>query len=280
MSTKKFALGILACGSLQACASVPKLPPDSQLPIKQILVYSVCDLRSAFLKLEEEKYTGFNAKKWFINVTITPKVNAERSIFAGTTGKSTTVPGKRYFNTYALGAAPGATANAKGHSDGSITYVLHSAALLDPVKYPLDCDQDFKAKSELTRGLDVKGWLLRAVRAGDEGIGEMSSIDKPTYTAQIYAKYNGGGSFTYSFPFGTAFAGASAVYDRDETLSITLTPDQTKKTIVVQTLPLGGVFGNPPPAVVTTVIGSDPASRLDDIQLEQSLRNLQVQINN
>jgi hypothetical protein len=120
---------------------------------------------------------------------------------------------------------------------------------------------------------------LRIVEAAGEGVGDLAKVDKPTYTAEIYVKYNGGGSFTYNFPFGTDFASASANFDRDEVLSIALTPDQTVQTVRVRMLPSGGVFGKKAPVTIVTVQGQNPESRLDAIQLEQSLRNLQLNTN-
>jgi len=277
MRFERLAGTLLFCLSTNGCANVPSLPPDSDMPIKEILLHSACELRSAFHELDARNYPGFDAKKWVIGISLTPKVNSEGTISVGTTGKSTTDTKKRFFNTFVLGAAPGAAANQKGHSDGSITYIIRSKALLDAANHPLNCGSKPATGTPLARHLQIQDWLVRSVAAGDSGIGGLTKIDKPTYTAEIYVKFNGSGSYTYNFPFGTAFAGASASYDKDEILSIALTPDQTPKVITVRTLPSGGVFGQPKANTVITVIGQEPSSRLDEIQLEQSLRNLQIQ---
>lgn len=269
---------LIVCIAATSCARVPSLPQDRDLPLKEILLYATCELRGAFKDLDNPSYKkSFDAKKWFIGISLTPKVNADATVGIGTTGKSTTVPGAKFFNTFVIGAAPGASVNSKGHSDASVTYTIRSSALLDEQEHPLACSNLPPTTAPLARNLQIHDWLVRSVGAASAGVGTLAKIDKPTYTAQIYTKFSGNGSYTYNFPFGTAFATASGNYDRDDTLLITLTPDQSTKAVVVTMLPSGGKW-NPRAMVVTTVIGQDPASRLDEIQLEQSLRNLQILI--
>lgn len=269
-----------ACAMSQGCTTIPDIPNDYSLPINEILRTSACELRTAFIDLSSDEYRSFGAANWLLAVTLTPKTNREVTAGVGLTGRNTSDAGRTYFNIWALGStgAPGAQFNLKGHRDSAVSYNIHSRDLLDPSRFPLHCNKSSPAYHALSEHLGVGEWLKRTIAAKDAALGSLAKIDKPTYSSQIYVKFTGNGSFTYTFPLGTNFASASGSYDLDETLSIALTPDPPKEVIRVQTLPSGGVFGVGKETVLLSRSNVDPQARLDQIQLEQTLRNLQVRI--
>jgi len=102
-------------------------------------------------------------------------------------------------------------------------------------------------------------------------VGQLASLDNPTFTSEIFVKFTGSGSFTYNFPLGTDFGSLSGSYDLDETLTIGLTADPTKSVLFVQTLPNGGNFQDRPPDQVVTVSRVDPQAKLDSLLYQQQV---------
>lgn len=270
-----------SCALLLAnCSTIPDLPDDFYLPIRQILLHATCELRKAFIDLNDPKYKSFGAPNWLVAVSLTPKADRQITAGAGLTGKSTIDPKRVYFNLWALGStgAPGAQIDVKGHREGYVSFSIHSRDLINEAKFPIYCEESTPAYHALSQNLGIKDWLVRNVQAKDYTVGALAKLDKPTFTSQIYVKYSGNGSFTYTFPLGTDFASLSGNYILDEQLSIALTPDPPPSTLSVRTLPPGGQFETRKPDIVVYPSSVDPQSRLDQIQLEQTLRNLQIRV--
>jgi hypothetical protein len=258
------------------CAIIPDVPSDTELPVREILITATCELRRAFIELDQKQYASFGAKNWLIAVAVTPKTDREVLASAGLTGKSTTDPKIPRFFTWS--AIPGAQVDAKGTRNASVTYNFHSKDLIDVKKFPLDCHPASPNYSVLTEHLSIRDWLIRTVTANQQSVGALAKLDKPTFSSEIFVKFSGNGGVTYNFPFGTNVASLTGNYDMDETLSIALSPDSSKEVIVVQTLPTGGNFGDRPPDHVPTLTTIDSQARLDAIQHQQaivdSLKNL------
>ncbi|MBR0867882.1 hypothetical protein ACFLEY_08565 [Bradyrhizobium sp. YCK136] len=227
------------------------------------------------MKLSEPQYASFKANKWLVAIKLSPKTDSEINGGVGSTGKSTTLSAARYFNNWALGSvgAPGGAVDAKGTRDVSITFKTSSKELISNPRNQLICPVDSPRAHVLTEHLGIGEWLVRLVEAKDTAMGSLAKLDSPTYSSQIFVKFSGNGSFTYTFPFGAAFGALSGSYDMDETLLITLSPDTTSSgTLVVQTLPVGGNFKDGPDRV-TVISRVNAQEKLDNTTNQQSIIN-------
>jgi hypothetical protein len=256
-------LGLVGCGI------VPEIPGDYTLPVSQILLAATCELQRAFIQLSEPRYASFNAKKWLIGITLTPKSDRDFTASIGLTGKSTSDTARKYFNTWT--AIPGFQGNIKGTSNASVSYKLHSRDLVANWKFQENCPLGNPTFSALAEHLGVHEWLVRTVIAKDTSVGSLATYDKPTFSTEVFVKFSGNGTFTYNFPLGTNIASLAGNYDLDETLAIALTPDTDDSVLVVQTLPTGGQFGFTAPSQVQVKSRVDPQDRLDNIQTQQQI---------
>lgn len=270
----KAALSLTASFLVAGCSIIPDVPSDDNLPVREILQHTACELQRAFQILSLPQYKSFNAKKWLIAVKLSPKTDAEVSGGLGLTGKSTSVSGAHYFNNWALGSvgSPGAAVDAKGTRNVSIVFKMSSKELLN-AKDRLICPVDSPRYHILAQHLGIGEWLVRLVESKDYAVGSLATLDTPTYSSEIVVKFTGNGNFTYNFPLGTHFGAVSGLYDFDETLEITLSPDKGGgPPLVVQTLPVGGNFQDgpdtvPAPSRVTA------EKKLDDTVNQQGLIN-------
>jgi hypothetical protein len=267
---------ILASGVwIGGCSIIPPMPDDTSLPVREILQHTACELRYAFLKLSEPRYASFKANGWLVAIKLSPSLDSEISGGVGATGKSTTLSAAKYSNNWALGSvgAPGAAVDAKGTRDVTITFKTSSKELISNPKNQLICPVDSPRAHVLTEHLGIGEWLVRLVEAKDTAMGSLAKLDSPTYSSEIFVKFSGNGSFTYAFPFGTAFASLSGSYDMAETLLITLSPDTSSSgTLVVQTLPVGGNFKDGPDRVtVTSRVNAQ--EKLDNTTNQRSIIN-------
>lgn len=141
----------------------------------------------------------------------------------------------------------------------------------------LPCDVDTPSLHVLTQHLGVGDWLRRVAKAVN--VAATAELDKPTYNSGFTIKFAANGSYTFTFPPGTDLAAASGSYALDEQLNISMTPlTAPPPPITVVTLPQGQTFGFPKSTVtaVPTTTATDAArQRLDLIELEQAIRNLQ-----
>lgn len=265
------------------CTIIPNVPNDYAMPINDIIHNTTCELRDAFDQLNRDRqFASFKAGDWLIGLTLTPKTDREVIGGAGLTGKSTSVSNAPFFNSWAFGSAavPGALGDVRGTRNAGITYNIHSRDLLNIRKFPLACDPTNPNFNALAQHLGIREWLIRTARAEKQAVGSLTQLDKPTFSSEIYVKFTGSGNFTYNFPFGTDFAALSGSYDEDITFSIALTQDQKKgTTLVVQSLPTGGNFGNPSPQSITTQVNVGAQARLDSIEAQQQIVNQLKNIN-
>jgi hypothetical protein len=104
-----------------------------------------------------------------------------------------------------------------------------------------------------------------------------SSIDNPSFSADVTIKFNGAGSWTFTFPPGTNLLSLSGFYRLDEGLNITFYAKTKVTPITVVTLPIGGpgAKGNRGSAFVSTGdVFEDQQSSLQ--QIRQQLKNLKA----
>jgi hypothetical protein len=261
--------------TLAGCTVIPQMPNDIELPIREILHNTACELRTAFKTFNTEpRYAAFQAKNWLLALTLTPKTDREVIAGIGLTGKSTSVSNPPYLSSWAFGSAavPGAQIDVKGTRNGNVVYKLHSRDLLNEKKFPLfDCDPTSSSYHALAQHIGVQDWLSRTILDKEISNAGLLSLNAPTLSSQIFVKFSGAGSFTYTFPFGTDFASATGNYDLDLTLGIALSPDEEKKEIVVTTLPSGGTFGPKQPNRIVTTTGANAQSRLDAVVQQQQI---------
>jgi hypothetical protein len=161
----------------------------------------------------------------------------------------------------------------KGHTDGSVSYSMKSTQLLDPERYPLECNPNTERYHALASQLGVADWLNRTAAAAEGPIGKITRVDKPTYNSQVVATWDGSGSFTYTYPFGTDFAGLYAMYKLDESVAIAFTAEGKPPERPIRTLPGGTGYASTP---VESGSNVSPAaqSRLDFLSLQQTITNL------
>jgi hypothetical protein len=268
------AASLCVAAAAVGCAQVPKMPGDFMLPVQEIVLHAACELRFALQDARIE-HPSFLAHPWAISISVTPKVDSEVSLRAGLTGKSSsvTVP---FFNTWAVGAAPGAEYDMKGHTDGGVSYVVKSGQLLDDKTYPLPCRRESASYHALASGLGIYDWLARTAAAAEGRIGKLTKIDKPTYNSQIIVQWDGSGSFTYNQPFGTDFLGAMGSYKVDESVAIIFVAEANPPSRPIHTFP-----GGTPYSSLRTGTGLSAATetRLDILGLQQSIINLESAIN-
>lgn len=268
------AIATVAVGA--GCAQVPGMPPDSMLPVQEIVLHTACELRSSLIEIKL-KHPSFLAHPWAVSVTVTPKIDSELSLRAGLTGKSSSVTTAPYFNTWAIGTGPGAEYDMKGHTDGAVSYSMETSQLLNETAYPLNCERASEKYHALASQLGIYDWLKRTA-AGSEGpISKLTKVDKPTYNSQVVATWDGSGSFTYNYPFGTDFFGLMGSYKLDEAVAVAFTAEPNPPTRKVRTLPGGTEYSSIP---VETAGPVSPAaqSRLDFMGLQQSITNLETAI--
>jgi hypothetical protein len=265
--------GLLIATCVCNCAAVPDMAPDYMLPVKEIVLHAVCELRVG-LKEVKKSYPSFHADEWAIGITVTPKVDTELSLRAGLTGKSTSVASPAFFNSWIVGSAPGAEFDSKGHKDASVKYLIHSKALLAESTNPLPCDTTSGNYHALVRTLGIQDWLMRSAAAAEGPIGKLTKADAPTFNAQVTVQWDGAGSFTYNFPFGTNFIGLYGSYKVDEAVALGFTPDPSPRK-PLRTLPFGTDYASvkvQPPGTIS----ASAQDRLDLLSLQQSIRNLET----
>jgi len=271
-----FAILSVASTLIAGCAVPPGMPPDFMLPVQQIVLHSVCELRFALREISIS-HPSFLRTNWAISITLTPKVDTQGTLNAGLTGKSTSLPAAKFFNNWTIGPAPGVRYDTKGHTDGTAAYLLTSAALLDNQnQYPLYCDTSSTAYHALVRYLGIRDWLARTAAAAEGDVGSLARLNNPTYNNQIVIQFDGSGAFTYNQPFGTNFASAYGSYKLDESVAIAFTAQEVKKPVVVRTLPSGAQYSSAAPA--PTAVTPAAAATLGTLGLQQQIINLQTAI--
>lgn len=252
------------------------MPPDFALPIQEILLRTTCELKEALSSLQLPEYQRFNPRQWVINVSLQPKVDTNVNFSGGWTRKVPYENSPARFVTWAL-STPGLQLDLKGQRSGSITFAFDSSGQLMDDK-DLDCTVSTPSLHALAQHLGVGSWLRRTAVA--LSVAPSAKPDKPTYNTTVTIKFAANGSYTFTFPPGTDLAALSGSYTLEEQLNISMVPIPPKpKPIVVVTLPQGDNFGRPVSRVIFAPVVTpldDAKRRLDVIELEQAIRNLQV----
>jgi hypothetical protein len=172
---------------LTGCSSIPSLPPDADLPIREILLNASCELQDSLRYLDNRHFARFKARQWLITVTLLPRVDADISAGVGFVGKSGN-------NSFVLGSGAGLGGDIKGARSSGITYNMKSRELI--LSKTLPCENLAPTYSALSQNLRVGEWLVRAASA--MSLNPVAEIDKPTFNSQITIKFGGDGSYVTS----------------------------------------------------------------------------------
>jgi hypothetical protein len=247
--------------SVGGCASLPDLPGDIELPVKEIILHSACELRDTFRSLTAPEFKRFKAEQWLISVTLTPKVDTSLTFGGAWTRRD--APASRLV-TWVFGTGPGIQYEAKGQRSGAATYSIKSKQLIEDKSMP--CDRDTPSWHALTRELRVADWLRRSV----------STANKPSFNSEITIKFNGTGSYTFAFPKGSDFGSLGGSYQVNQQLQIAMTPLTPSREFTVVTLPAGDNWDRKQAriALEADVAVQNAKSRLDIIQLEQAIQSI------
>jgi len=251
---------------------MPVLPPDVALPMQEILLNAACEMRAGLRSMDFADFKRFEGDNWLIGISVTPRVDTDFYVGGGWTRKSpTNVSSPNRLTNWVFGSGPGLQLDTKGVRSGGITYNIRSKALRNDTSLP--CDDSRATFHALTRRLGVGKWLHRTVEASRSPL-SIARIDRPSFYSQITVKFTAGGSYTYTFTPGTDFGSLGGYYSVDEQLQINMT--KVSPTYAVNTLPSGGEW----PVISsrkTGVVSEESAkSRLDSMQLEQTIKNLQI----
>jgi hypothetical protein len=264
----RISLGIFSVFSiaLAGCGYLPTLPPDTDLPIREILLNASCELQSSLRYLDNSHFVRFKARQWLVTVTLLPRVDTDVSAGIGFSGKSGN-------HSFVIGSGTGLGGDVKGARSSGVAYNMKSRELISSKTLP--CDNPTPTFNALSQNLRVGEWLIRAASAMD--LNPVAEIDKPTFNSQITIKFSGDGSYSYLFPVGTPSASFAGSYAVDEQLQISLLPlDPPPTHYNVRTLPVNGLksLGIANSATLTSV--QQAQRRSDTIQLDTTLRNLRI----
>ena len=260
-------------GVTGGCAIMPDLPPDWAMPQREIVLHSACEVQSAlrFVAQNKPPKTVFDPDGWTVKITLNPKVDADIAPGAGVTRRQPTQTNAVRFANLVLGGSNGATAEMRGERTGSLDFVFDS---LDLIRDDLGCELEPFRLHSLTKSIGIEDWLIRAV---DAAVLSHSKIDKPSFSSEVFMKFNGSGSYTYTFPPGTNLATLSGYYQLDEMLNVNLVAKTPVKTISAVTLPKGGPgFDANQGKLLTSVITTLQETRGDLQQIEQAIRNTRI----
>jgi len=265
----------LCGGILTGCAVVPDLPPDWAMPQREILRHTACELQTAFRYLDEypPPKNIFVARNWTIAVTLNPKLEDDIQPGAGLTRKVPTKTGAIRSSNWVLGGPNGLTADMRGDSTSSLDFDFDSAKLIDDNS--LDCEHEPFPLHSLSKSIGIEDWLIRSV---DAAVATNSSLAKPSFSKEVFTKYSGSGSYTYTFPPGTDLLTLSAYYQLDQILNINISAKTITTPLSAKTLPPGGKgFGpNAPTGAVLSTVQVLQDQRSDLQQIQQAISNLKL----
>ena len=261
---------VLIAISPTACAIMPDVPPELTFPMREILLYTACELQVSLRTFDTPQFKRFNARKWLITVGLSPKADLDITPSLGLTQKVPGTASATRYITWALNA-PGLQFDVKTERSGGVGFDFKSPDLIDDSI--LQCEFASPSFHALSQHLGIRDWLARSVDA--MYVTGSAVLDKPTYNSDITIKFSANGSYTYTFPAGTNLASLSGSYSVDEQLNITFAPLNETPAFKIVTLPRGGKGFEPNNAILPRSTAVQEAQvRTDLIAIEQAIRRL------
>jgi len=237
---------------------------------------ALCELRDTFIALNDKRsYPKFSADIWAASIQLTPKADANISIGVGFSGNNRGGSADSKFWSWSF--LPGAGVNVKGHNDASVTYVTHSKALVENnLDWDEACNKLFSSRKARGHYLGILEWWERSIPLGHAQLSRLASIKRASFNQNITVKFSAGsGSAVYSVLPHTLKMSGSAFYQHELFLSVAFTQDPKKDKVAVNTLPEGNLPRQTRTAAPSKV-SPKALERLNSIQLENALRNLQI----
>lgn len=253
------------------CAIMPDLPPDWALPAREIVLHSACELQAGLRTVDgRTNPKRFDARNWTIRVSLNPKADADIVPGAGLTRRQPTQTGVARFANWVVGGGNGMQLDMKGQRTGNLDFVFNSAELIDDNQLP--CSDEKIIAHALTKNIGIADWLHRSI---DAAYATGSSIDKPSFSSDVFVKFNiGTSSYTYTFSAGTDLLTMGGYYQLQETLNINFTAKPKVSRFDIVTLPKGGDGFVANRGVVKSTVSVSTEARSDLQQIEQAIRNL------
>jgi hypothetical protein len=222
------------CGG---CAIMPDLPADWAMPQREIVLHAACEVQSALraIALQHTPKKNFDPDAWTVKISLNPKIDADIAPGVGITRRDPSSTTATRFASWVIGGPNGATLEMRGERTGNLDFDLDSSKLM---RDDLGCENEPFLLHSLTKSIGIEKWLLRSV---DAAALSHSKIDKPSFSAEVFMKFNGSGSYTYNFPaVATDLVTMSGYYQLDEILNVNLIANPPIVRISAVTLPISG----------------------------------------
>jgi hypothetical protein len=263
-------LGIVLSGVTGGCAIMPDLPPDWAMPQREIVLHSACEIQAALRTIIENNppKTVFDPNGWSVTISLNPQIYADISPGAGITRRRPDSATATRFLNLVLGGPSGATLEMRGEHTSASDFDFDSK---DLIVDDLGCEHEPFLLHSLTKSIGIQKWLIHSV---DAAVLSHSTIGKPTFSAEVYMKFSGNGSYTYTFPPGTDLATLSGYYELDELLNVNFVAKTPTVQISAVTLPPNGngfVTNQGPPTPSITFSTQQTNANLQ--QILQAIQN-------
>lgn len=216
---------------------MPDLPADLAMPQREIVLHAACEVQSALraIALRRPPKAVFDPDGWTVKISLNPKVDADIMPGAGLTRRQPASSTATRFASWVIGGGSGITLDMRGQRTGNLDFNLESS---DLIRDDLSCQYEPFLLHSLTKTIGIESWLLRSV---DAAVVSHSKIDKPSFSSEVFMKFNGSGSYTYSFPpAATDLVTLGGYYQLDEILNVNLIAKPPTVRISAVTLPLNG----------------------------------------
>jgi hypothetical protein len=267
---KEIFTGIALSSLGGGCAIMPDLPADWAMPQREIVLHSACEVQSALraIALEHPPRTVFDPDGWTVKISLNPKIDADIAPGVGVTRRQPVTTTATRFASWVIGGPSGATLEMRGERTGNLDFDLDSSKL---IRDDLGCEHEPFLLHSLTKSIGIENWLLRSV---DAAAFSHSKIDKPSFSAEVFMKFNGNSSYTYNFAAITAtdLVTLGGFYQLDEILNVNLIAKTPTVRISAVTLPSNGrAFASQGPPVPSVMFSTQQTNA----SLQQILQAIQ-----
>jgi hypothetical protein len=272
---------------LSGCAEFPSLPDETALPVAEVLEHTTCELRAALQSDWLAKYPKFHPGQWSVGISLNPVIDTDFNLNAGAGLKTNDNPPITHLFSWVLGPGTGLQDDLRGHNEATTGYVLSSADLLKTKS--LEVCETMEHDASLAHHIGIEEWLKQSMPRGVIGP-DVATTNKLTFNTWVQFKFNGtGAGVTWTVPRGSAYGSIGGYYQAQYILGLQFTPTTPPPPIVV-TLP-DDSYSKPQniaelkkaatfvqrPAGSVGGVSADDQTRLNLLQLEQSIKNIRIQ---